>query len=170
MTHRVVLATAIVLSVSCRASHSFYDPPYITPVGPAAGQVVSVNIRGGVCDAIVSINDYPQVTRDGNAIRVLFWSVHNDDPVFCNYPVGTGVFALGTFAAGFYTLQVDRFDHLLLSGEPAAETLGVIPFTVSGDASPPASAPVLNPVGSSLLLFMLVALAARWLRSTRIKL
>lgn len=110
---------------------------------------------------------YPQITRHDNEIRILLWSASYDDPVLCVFGVGTATFSIGTYAAGTYSVEVDRFDHLLLSGEPAAETLGTVPFTVAGGAMPPASAPTLNALGSSLLLFMLVALAARSLRKTR---
>lgn len=168
MTHRPVLAIAIVLSLFCPASRAFYDPPYITPEHPLAGEPVAVNVHCGICDTIAGgIGSYPEITRDGDSIRILFWSVHYDESEFCNFPIGTGTYSIGAYPPGSYVLRVERFDHLLLSGEPATETLGVIPFTVSGDRSPPASAPALNPVGSSLLLFVLVALAARSLHATR---
>jgi len=164
--HYAASVLALVFSLFVQSAHAFYDPPYITPEHPAAGEAVSVNIRGGICDALVGRPGYPQITQDGNAIRILFWSVYYGDFEFCNFSVGTGTFAVGAYPAGSYTLQVDRFDHLLVSGEPATETLGIIPFTVTGAAAP-VSANALGAPGLGVLTLALIAWAVGTLRTRR---
>ncbi|MET0232343.1 MAG: hypothetical protein ABW186_15550, partial [Rhodanobacteraceae bacterium] len=102
-------ATLIVLSFSfARDADAFIDPPYLTPQSPVAGEVVSVNIHGGVCDSIVGIPGYPLLSRNGNALRILFWSASFTDPILCIYGVGTSTDAIGAYPAGSYTLRVDR--------------------------------------------------------------
>lgn len=160
-------ALALMLSLFAQAAHAFIDPPYLTPEHPVAGETVSVNIRFGVCDAIAGdFADYPQITRQGNAIRILFWSVSNDDPILCNYPVGTGSRAVGAYPAGAYTLQVDR-SYFEGFGTPITETLGILPFTVAGGAVEPAPMPTLDRPGFWILVLLLAGLAAWALRSLR---
>jgi hypothetical protein len=129
-----------------RAS-AFLDPPYITPANPMAGELVSVNIYGGVCDAIVGLPGYPQISQEGNDIRVLFFSVHYDDIQLCNLGTGTATTSIGSFPAGSYTLQVER-RYMTVSGPWAQETLGIIPFAVSGGPTlQPVEALTLNVAG-----------------------
>ena len=150
---------ALMLTLFTQSVSAFFDPPYITPGSPAVGDVVSVNIRGGECDSITGVPGYPIITRDGNAIRILFLGVHYDDPLLCTIPVGTASYPVGSFEAGSYTLQVDLHEP----GEPAS-TLGTVPFTVMGVAEPPISAPTLTSLGVLVLLLGFIGLVARKFR------
>jgi hypothetical protein len=156
-------ALALMLSLFAQAAHAFIDPPYLTPEHPVAGETVLVNIRFGICDAIFAS---PQITLEGNAIRILFQSTSETDPILCNFPIGTGSTAVGAYPSGSYTLQVDRsyFDGF---GTPATETLGILPFTVAGGAVEPAPMPTLDRPGFWILVLLLAALAAWALRSLR---
>lgn len=89
LKHRVMPVLALLLTLFMKSAQAFFDPPYITPANPVGGQAISVNIYGGECDGIISMPGYPQTTQNGNAIRILFLSVHYDDPTFCNIGVGT---------------------------------------------------------------------------------
>ena len=160
LKHSVALVLALLLSLFMQSVHAFFDPPYITPAHPTAGQPVSVNIYGGECDGIIGMPGYPQITQNGNAIRILFLSVHYDDPTFCNIGVGTATQIVGTYAPGDYTLQVDHHEP---GGLP--QTLGVIPFTVTGTVVPPIQAPTLNGIGLALLVACLLGIMAWTLRS-----
>ena len=75
--HRVapVLARWFVLFFA-QTAQAFFDPPWITPATPMAGETVSVNIRGGICDSIAGREGYTQITRAGNAIRLLEYGNH----------------------------------------------------------------------------------------------
>jgi hypothetical protein len=85
----------------------FFDPPWITPASPTASDVVSVNIRGGICDSIFFKQGFSQITQQGHSIRILEYGHHWDDLDLCIYDVGTLGEPIGTFAPGDYTLTVD---------------------------------------------------------------
>jgi subtilisin family serine protease len=149
-----------------QSAYAFFDPPYITPEHPAAGELISVNVYGGICDGIVGIPGYPQITRNGNAIRILFWSASEDDPIWCNFGVGTATYPVGAYSGGSYELQVDR-TYQVRFGTLVTETLGIIPFTVTGGATQPVSAPTLGNAGFGLLALGLIGFAVRALRGNR---
>jgi hypothetical protein len=145
------------------SAHAFFDPPWITPAAPIAGEVVSVNIRMGICDAIVFSPGFPQLMQEGNAIRILEYGDHVTFDDFCIFDIGTATHPIGTFPPGDYTLTVDfTYDNYPFG--PATITLGVIPFTVSG--AEPAAVPVRSSslLGLSALLLLLAGLAVWELR------
>jgi hypothetical protein len=156
---------ALILALDSSSAWAFLDPPYIAPANPRAGELISVNIHGGGCDAIVGLPGYPQITMQGNEIRILFFSVHYADLEFCNLGVGTATSRLGAYPPGNYTLRVER-RYMTVSGPWALETLGVIPFVV--DATPqqaPIEASTLSLSGRSALLLSLIAATLLHLRS-----
>jgi hypothetical protein len=69
--HRIVASVAFVLGLAAPNAYAFFDPPWITPAAPRAGETVSVNIRGGICDTFFEWPGYPQLTQQGNAIHLL---------------------------------------------------------------------------------------------------
>ncbi len=101
----------LLLVFSMQSANAFWDPPYITPLHPRANEAVSVNVHGGVCDAIISQPSYPRVTRDGNTIRITYFTLHYDNPELRNLPVGTVTDSIGTYSQGAYTLQIDLSDR-----------------------------------------------------------
>ena len=143
-----------------RTPSAFLDPPYTTPANPTVGELISVNIYGGECDLVdYGITWPPPVTQQGNAITILFTGVHEVDPEWCFYGVGTFTAPLGSYPEGSYTLDVER-RYGTPSGAWAQETLGVIPFVVSGGPTPqPVEALTLNAVGLAALLLVLIAAA-----------
>jgi phosphoglycerol transferase MdoB-like AlkP superfamily enzyme len=151
--HRVVLILALSFAFAPRTAQAFFDPPWITPAAPRAGEIVSVNIRMGVCDAIAFNPIYPQVTQNSNAIRVIEYGDHVTFQDFCIFDIGTAVDPIGAFPPGDYTVTVDFLYDDFLYG-PTIVNLGIIPFTVSGEttAQPvPTSSP---PTLFALLLFV----------------
>ena len=161
MVSRIALALAFVVP----SAHAFFDTPWITPVSPRAGQSVSVTIREGICDAIVEHPGFPQITRQGNAIRILEYGHHWDDVDLCIYNVGTLTQPIGSFPEGSYTLTVD-FVYPDISG-PTTTTLGTIPFTVAPAASA-APVPALTPPWELALLALLVGVAC-WALAFRLR-
>ena len=151
---------ALLLMLFAHTAHAFFDPPYITPVAPVAGGAVSVNIRAGVCDALGADPGYPQITQNGNAIRILLTGVHTDNSDFCIYPIGTATYQVGAYPAGSYTLQVDFLYDAFPFG-PTVITLGVVPFTVAGAPASAVPAPTNSPL-ALLALFLVVASVALW--------
>jgi hypothetical protein len=164
--HRVGLMMILVLLA--QPARAFFDPPYITPALPIAGQPISVNIRGGICDAIIGLPGYPQVTQEGNAITILFFGVRNSNPEDCYYAVGAAAFPVGSYEPGSYTLNV-KLRYIGGTGLFLVDTLGVVPFTVTGGVPPPApvSAPTLSIAGLILFLLALAGIATRCLYSRR---
>jgi hypothetical protein len=154
----------VALTLCAERASAFFDPPYIAPANPVAGEVISVNIYGGDCDAIVGLPGYPQITQQGTVVHIVFFSVHYSDPQMCNLGIGTATTAIGSFSAGTYTLEVGR-RYMTASGPWTEETLGVIPFVVSGGPAPqPVEASTLNAVGLAGLLLTLIAAAHFMLR------
>lgn len=162
--YRLVSLFVPILVLGSAPAWAFLDPPYVTPEHPVSGQQISLNIRGGVCDAIVGLPGYPQITVQGNDIHMVLFSVHYDDPEFCNLGIGTATHEFGAYSAGSYTLVVER-RYMTISGPWARETLGIIPFTVVGAPQRPMEAPTLSVAGLGALLFVLVSLALHYLRA-----
>ena len=164
--YRGVPVLALLLMLFATSAHAFWDPPYITPANPVAGDTISMNIRMGVCDAIYQWPGYPQITRNGNDITFLNFGQHWDPGELCTYGTGTGVFPIGSYEPGNYTLTVELFYHDFF-GQPHTLTLGVVAFTVAGIAPPAVPAPTMSPLGLLALLLVLSGLAFWTLRSGR---
>ena len=88
---------ALLVAFLAQPAQAFIDPPWITPEAPRAGETVSVNIRMGICDAIFERPGYPQITQEGNAIRIVEYGHHWDDDALCIYSIGTSVDPIGAF-------------------------------------------------------------------------
>jgi hypothetical protein len=105
--HRIVPAFAVVLALGARGAQAFFDPPLITPTAPRAGEPVFINVRGGICDVFVERPGYPQVSRNGNDIRIVEYGNRETFDDFCIYGIWTVTEPIGTFSPGSYTLTVD---------------------------------------------------------------
>lgn len=162
--YRIVYIAVILLLFVAPNAHAFFDPPWITPTAPRAGETVSVNMRMGICDARAERPGYPQITTQGNAIRLLVYGHHWETQDLCIYPVGLGVEPIGAFPPGDYTLTVD-FVYPDVLGLTTI-TLGIIPFTVTG-VTPAASVPASTPTGRLAFLMVLAGVALWALRRRR---
>jgi len=111
-----------------------------------------VNIRMGICDATAERPGYPQVTQEGNAIRIVEYGDHVTFDDFCIFGIGMSIDPIGAFPPGEYTLTVDFFYEDFLFG-PTIMPLGVIPFAVTGAATV-ASVPTSSPLGLLALLLL----------------
>jgi hypothetical protein len=155
---------ALALALCTQPASAFLDPPYITPANPHAGEFVSVNFHGGECD--VADNGLvwpPPVTQQGNEITIHLTGIHEVNPDWCIFGVGTATIPVGSYAPGSYTLNVER--RYTVIGTWVQETLGIIPFTVS--AAPqqqPIETPTLNLPGLTALLLMLIGAVLHNLR------
>jgi hypothetical protein len=144
----------LVLAFSAQRAWAFLDPPYITPANPTAGDSISVSIYGGECDvADDGVVWPPPVTQEGNAIEILLSGIHEGDPEWCYFGIGTVSYSIGSYSSGTYTLDVER-RYMTVFGTWTQETLGVIPFTVAG--APP-KAPIEAPASSNTSLAALLA-------------
>jgi hypothetical protein len=163
--HRFLVLSGLSFLLRATPALAFLDPPYITPVNPVAGDLISVNIYGGECDLLDDgIVWPPPVIQHENSITILFTGIHEGDPEWCYYGVGTATVAVGRYSPGSYTLDVDR-RYGTPGGTWAQETLGIIPFTVAG-ASPaqPISTPMLSTTSLAGLLLLTIITASRALR------
>lgn len=164
--NRLIPVLVLLLALVSTTARAFLDPPYVTPARPAAGETVSVNIHGGVCDGVIQRAGYPKVTQQGHAIRILLFGVHTTNIDFCNYRIGTATIQVGAYPTGTYSLQVD----LLYDNYPfgyAIETLGIVPFMVAGSPAPAVAAPTNSPLALAGLILMILGLAALALRTRR---
>ena len=162
MKRRQSMAISLALAFVAAPALAFFDPPWLAPEHPAAGQQVSVAIRGGICHGIDNVQS---IVRNGNQIRILFFGVRYYDPLHCNEEIGQATFPIGAFPAGDYVLTVD-FMYFTPGGGDRTDTLGVIPFTVSGiPTAAPAPAPAYGVPALILLGAAMIALAWRSLHS-----
>lgn len=163
IVHKCLLT--LTLALCAQPASAFLDPPYLTPTNPVADELVSVNIYGGECDvADDGVVWPPPVTQQGSSITILLTGLHEGDPEFCYFGIGTNTKPVGRFPPGNYTLDVER-RYGTIFGEWAQETLGIIPFIVS--AAPqqqPVEMPTLSVAGLAALLLALVGVMLRNLR------
>jgi hypothetical protein len=143
---------ALILAVCGRTAFAFVNAPILIPDHPTAGRLVSISVTAGLCNLMGGAP--PEVATQGNNIHVLLQSAHSIDNEFCTFPTLATTYAIGQFAPGSYTMQVDR--TFIGSNGPVTETIGVIVFDVAALAS----APTLSQWGL-LLLFLVVAGSAR---------
>lgn len=164
--HRALpLLASSVLALASQNAWAFFDLPWITPASPTESDVVAVNIHGGICDGIIEWPGYPQITRNGNAIRIVEYGVHENLQDLCIYPVGTYVAPLGKFSEGDYTLTVDfAYDDYPFG--LTTVNLGVIAFSVAGAPSV-VEVPTSTPSGLIALLVLISCIALWELRTRR---
>ena len=158
MRHCLRSLLVVALALCAQRASAFLDPPYITPANPAAGDMISVNIYGGECDfADGGVVWPPPISQQENELTILLTGGHEEDPEFCYFGVGTFTAPIGVYPPGAYTLRVN-WRYSTFSGW-MTETLGIIPFTVSGvPTQQPIEAPTLTIAGFiSLLLLLIVA-------------
>jgi hypothetical protein len=161
--HRIVAGCALLFLLlhACPAL-AFLDPPWIVPESPIAGEMASVGIHGGVCDTLFSEPGYPQITQEGNAIRMLRFGQHwepGSGDLLCSYPIGTGTFPVGKFSPGNYTLTVEMA-YIDFFGIPQILPIGDVPFTVIAPTAPARLVPATNLV--SLLVLALAFSGVAW--------
>jgi hypothetical protein len=163
LKRRIVSLLALLLAFATQAAHAFFDPPWIAPGAPRAGETVSVNLRDGICDAIFEWPGYPQLTRQGNSIRLLEYGQHWDTADLCVFEIGQLSEPIGTFPPGVYTVTVDFAYEDALYG-PTIITLGVVPFTVTG-VTAAAPVPALGQSGLIALFLSIFGIALSALRT-----
>ena len=146
-------------------AHAFFDPPWVTPGAPSAGEPLSINVSGGICDVFVEWPGYPQITQTGNAIRIVEYGNHETFEDFCNYGYWTVTEPIGSFSSGDYTVTVD-FVYEDYPFGLATVTLGVIRFSVA-DAPRITEVPSSSASGLIVLSIFIGGLALRRLRISR---
>jgi hypothetical protein len=154
----VPMIVALLLATISPSVWAFFDPPWITPAVPRAGEVVSVNIRDGVCDAIFEHPGFPQITQQGNSIHLVEYGDHAATGDLCVYDIGHLVRPIGTFSPGDYKVTVDfTYENYPFGYETI--TLGVVPFTIVG-ATSAAPVPVVSRLWEFVLLVLISCVAA----------
>lgn len=143
-------------------ARAYVDPPLLVPPIAAVNETVGVQLGSGYCDAFVEDpnNEYPQITRTGNHVRLVMFSVHYDDLAQCIFAPETFVAPLGGFGLGQYVVQVDRV-YPNFGGGLTTEALGEFALTVGGGAAAPAQLPANSVFALGLLLLALVIFSAR---------
>jgi hypothetical protein len=162
----VPTAIALLLAAMSPSARAFFDPPWTVPAVPRTDEVVSVSIRGGVCDAIFFRPGYPQIIQNGNSVRIVEYGDHlTPGDELCIYGIGTLTDPIGTFSPGEYTLTVDLIYENYPFGYEAI-TIGMVPFTVSG-ATPAMPVPAISATWKFVLLALISGIAARSIQAGR---
>lgn len=160
----VVFALVLLLPLFSSAARAEFGVPYVTPSSPVAGEALSVNIyvhQQEYCDAILSIPGYPQITREGGEITILFYGSRYESMDTCQYMPGLATESIGIYPPGTYRLTVNlRYGNA--GGEFVTDTLGVVPFTVSAVPSEPVAVSAWNRLSaiSCVLLLLICGVAA----------
>lgn len=141
---------------------AFVNLPVLLPANPLEGQPVSIIVRSGHCDAL---NGKITFVQEGTFVRVLVDGVRSE--AICGFPQIDHEFALGSFAAGNYTLQLDyRYYTGLDPTDTVTETIGTIQFFVTpaggGATVPIPSMDLAGRLGLALSLLAISAIALRW--------
>lgn len=167
---RIAPVLALVFALFAPIAHAYFDPPWITPENPRAGETVYINIHGGICDAIVYVPGYPQITQKGTNILFTVRGIHEDDISWCIYGEGTYTRPIGAYAPGTYELTAEmRYTDFF--GQPQILTIGATSFTVKGSVSPPMPVPTSGSISRIILLMLLAGVAAyaiRYMRGTHL--
>jgi hypothetical protein len=143
------------IALFAQSAQGFFDSPWLAPENPLVGQNVSVNIYGGICDWIAARQGYPQLTQEGNSIRLLEYGSHYEPgDELCTDGVGAVTRSIGSYAPGEYTLTVDLIYGDPIFG-PTIMNIGVVSFTVRGTSEVAAV-----PASTSHALLMLIILIA----------
>jgi hypothetical protein len=163
-SHIIAVAT-LAFTLTAPNVYAFIDPPWIMPAAPRSGEVVSAKLRMGICDAVAFRPGYPQITQQGNQIRLVEYGDRAPTEDLCIYPILTTTQPIGSFTPGDYVLTVDfTYDNYPFG--LTTITLGVIPFTVTG-ATTATQVPALTFQGMVALLIILSCPAYRRLRIRR---
>jgi hypothetical protein len=145
---------------------AFVDPPTLSPEHPVAGDLISVQIYAGICDAFTDDVDETDISIKGNQIRMLIDGLHYSDSAICIYPKIHYVFPVGRFTEGGYVLQVDR-RYQNFNGLVVIETLAITSFNVAGAPGQVTAIPTLGPYAMGLLVCGLILGAAFVVRRRR---
>lgn len=156
----VLLGLSLACAFFTRHALAYFGVPYITPPQPMAGEQFAVNIDQGLCDNIVFEPSYPEVTQQGNSVRVLLLALRYENPELCFLPVGTATIPLGPLPAGSYSVAVDvvYYDS---HGDPQTARLGVVQMHVSSNASNALPAPATDLPALFVLAGLLVMAVKR---------
>jgi hypothetical protein len=164
--HRHCLAPTLgwllFVGASCCSAQAFLGAPYLTPTNPTQSDVITVNIDGDGCEALDAGVIYPPpITREGNALQVMFTGGYWTDPFDCLLTPGIQTYPLFSYPPGSYTLNI-IWRYPGMSGAIEQQDLGTLPFTVSGVAPPVAiSAPAMSYLGLCALVLTLAIAATR---------
>lgn len=159
-----LLALLSVFLAQFTHAQAFLGLPYLTPANPSPSDVITVNIDGDGCEALdVGVIYPPPITREGNALQVVFTGGYWTDPLDCVLGPGIQTYPLASYPAGSYTLNI-IWRYPGLSGMEQQD-LGTLPFTVTGGTpAQPVSAPTMGFLGLALLLLLLVGVVSLSLR------
>ena len=163
----LVLLQALLCVCTATFVHAqdFPGRPYLTPANPTPSDIITVNIVGDGCEALDSGVIYPPpITREGNALQVVFTGGYWTDPLDCLLAPGVQTYPLASFPAGSYALDI-IWRYPGMSGAIEQQDLGALSFTVTGGTpAQPISAPTLEFPGLASLPVLLLGVALMSLR------
>lgn len=160
---RLAALVALMMLVVAPDTLAFVDPPTIDQTTPHAGDLVTMSIRAGGCDSFHDVPNPLSVAQTGATIRVLFRTSMSSPP-FCLNPTFVYPYNIGRFAAGTYSIQVDR-TYPYIDGQ-RTETIATLPLVIAG-APEPAVIDTLSPINLGLLALVLAFVAGVGLRARR---
>jgi len=165
MMHSMRLFCFLTLAALSSSTHAFFDPPILSPTNPVAGQQISILTRAGDCHLFDGWPTDGVVTTNGNQISLVVPARIN---AFCNFPITTSTYIVGSFPPGNYTLTV-YYQPGVLSGGGPPQFMGLLAFNVAPQGVPDeVPIPSLSPFFQLLLaaLCLAVVAAQSWRKSS----
>jgi hypothetical protein len=162
MKRLIMQATCFLLLLGASKAEAFIGMPYLTPPDPTSASPIFVNIDHSACEGILEgLPGFPKQTQDGSFITVTYFGVRGQSPDLCTISPGTGIYSIGEFVPGIYTLTV-KMTYFNAGGGFDTDTLGVVTFVVGKVQAFSESVPALGMSGL-LLLMVLVGRAGAML-------
>lgn len=161
MFRAIVISLFGLTLMSAAPAVAFIDPPELMPSPATAGEMVTVGIRLGQCDAILGGADNPTITTDGSNVDVLFDGIRQSNPVLCVYPVVEPIWEIGQFAPGHYSVTI-RFRYRPLISPPQIIVLANVSLEVIAADARQQPVPVLNGMLLLILTMSFLAIARRF--------
>lgn len=158
-------ALGLLLGLFSSVAQAEFGTPYVTPAQPVTDDMLFVNVpiyQIEYCEGIVNVGDYPLITRDGNAITILFNAVRFLSLELCPFTPGIATQSFGIYPPGSYTLTV-QLRYPDVGGDWVIETLDILPFMVGAPPNPVA-VPIWDrsyAIACILLLLFMGSLALR---------
>lgn len=156
----------VILVMGTTNAHAFVQIVGLVPANPQANEDVFLVVQEGVCDDVFAGG--MDIAQQGDFILVTIEGVRSFG--ICGNPVSDTTFAIGRFAPGSYTLQLNFHYNADFPSDSGTETMGTIQFEVAPSSGGVATAvPSLNMAGKIGLLVVLAlicfaALRRRWYR------
>ncbi len=96
------VAVWLVSSLATTQAHAFIDPPAISPENPTDTTPITISIRSGVCDALLSY----EIVNDLDPVEIVIRRIRTQSDPFCNQPVVVAEIPIETLPVGTHEVRL----------------------------------------------------------------